>query len=41
MAAIGYPKIPFFALKGQQLVEKDNYDNKFCVLGTTNVQIML
>ena len=38
MAAIGYTEIPFFALKGQQMVEKDSYDNKFYVLSITNVQ---
>ena len=32
---------PIFAYKGQQMVEKDNYDNKFYVLGIANVQIML
>ena len=41
MAAMGYPKILFFALNGQQMVEKDNYDNKFYVLSIADVQIML
>ena len=41
MAAMGYTEIPFFYLKGQQMVEKDNYDNKFYVLSITNVQTML
>ena len=41
MAAMGYTEIPFFALKGQQMVEKDNYDNKFYVLSITNVQTIL
>ena len=31
----------FFALKGQKMVEKDNYDDAFYVLTTANVQIML
>ena len=35
MAAMGYPEILFFAIKGQQMVEKDDYDNDFYV------QIML
>ena len=41
MAAMGYPKILFFSLKEQQIVENDNYDNKFHVLSIANVQIML
>ena len=41
MAAMGYPEILFFALKGQQMVEKDNHENKFYVLSIANVQIML
>ena len=41
MAAMGYPKISFFALKGQQMVEKGNYDNNFLVLSIENVQIIL
>ena len=41
MAAIGYPEILFFAIKGQQMVEKNNYDNEFYVLTIANVQIML
>ena len=32
---------PIFALKGQQMVEKDNYDDEFNVLTIANVQIML
>ena len=40
MAAIGYPEILFFALNGQQMVEKDNYDKRFYVLSIANVQIM-
>ena len=41
MAALGYHEILFFALKGQQMVEKANYDNEFYVLTIANVQIML
>ena len=41
MAAMDYPEILFLALKGQQMVEKDNYDNKFYVLSIANVPIML
>ena len=41
MAAMGYPEISFFALKGQQMVEKGNYDNIFLVLSIENVQIIL
>ena len=41
MAAMGYPEILFFALKGQQMVEKDNDDNKFHVSSLENVQLML
>ena len=41
MVATGYPEILFFALKGQQMVEKDNYDDEFYVLTIANVQIML
>ena len=41
MAAVGYPEILFFALKGQQMVEKDNDDNKFYVFSIENVQLML
>ena len=40
MAAMGYPEIIFFALKGQQMVKKDD-DNKFYVLSKENVQLML
>ena len=40
MAAMGYPEIVFFALNGQQMVEKDNYENRFYVLSIANVQIM-
>ena len=32
---------PIFALKGQQMIEKDNDDNKLCVLSIENVQLML
>ena len=41
MAAMGYPEILFFTLKGQQMVEKDNDNNKFYVLSIQNVQLML
>ena len=41
MAAMGYPEILFFALKGQQMIVKDNYENKCYVLSIANVQIML
>ena len=41
MAAMGYPEILFLALKGQQMVEKDNDDNFFYVLSIENVQLML
>ena len=41
MAAMGDPEIIFFALKGQQMGEKDNDDNKFYVLNIENVQLML
>ena len=41
MAAMGYPEILFFALKGQQMVGKDNDNNKFYVLSIENVQLML
>ena len=41
MAATGYRKVLFFALKGQQMVGKDNYDGEFYVLTIANVQIML
>ena len=41
MATLGYPEILFVALKGQQMVEKDNYENKFYVLSIANVQITL
>ena len=40
MAAMGYPEILFFALNGQQMVEKDNYENRFYVLSIANVQIV-
>ena len=40
MAAMGYSEILFFALNGQQMVEKDNYDKRFYVLSIANVQIM-
>ena len=40
MAAMGYPEILFFALNGQQMVEKDNYGNRFYVLSKANVQIV-
>ena len=29
MAAMGYPEILFFAWNGQQMLEKDNYENRF------------
>ena len=32
MAAMGYSEILFFARKWQQIVEKDHFDNKLCVL---------
>ena len=32
MAALGYTEVLFFALKGQQLVEKDDDDNECYVL---------
>ena len=41
MAAIGYHEILFFALKGEQMVEKDNYDGEFYILTIANVQMML
>ena len=42
MAAMGYTIVClFFALKGQQMVEKDNDDNEFYVLSIENVQLML
>ena len=41
MAATGYPENVFFALKGQQMLEKGNYDNKFYVLSIANAQTML
>ena len=40
MAVMGYPKILFFALNGQQMVEKDNHENRFYVLSIANVQIV-
>ena len=40
MAAIGYHEILFFALKGEQMVEKDNYDGEFYILTIANVQMM-
>ena len=40
MAAMGYPEILFFALNGQQMVVKDNYENRFSVLSIANVQIV-
>ena len=36
MATMGYPEILSFALKGQQMVDKDNYDNKSYVLSIEN-----
>ena len=41
MAAMGYHEMLSFALKGQQMVQKDNYDNEFHILTIANVQIML
>ena len=41
MAAMGYHEILFFTLKGQQMVEKDNYDNEFYISTMANFQIML
>ena len=41
MAATGYPEILFFALNGQQMVEKDHDDDEFYVLTIANVQMML
>ena len=41
MAAMGYSEILIFALKGQQMVEKDNDDDKFYILSIENVQLML
>ena len=35
------PKPIFFALKGQQMVEKGNYDDTFYVLSIADGQIML
>ena len=35
------PKPIFFGLKGQQMVEKGNYDDKFHVLSIADAQIML
>ena len=40
MAAMGYAEILYFALNGQQMAEKDNYENRFYVLSIANVQIM-
>ena len=40
MAAMGYPEILFFALNGQQMIENDNYGNRFYVLSIANVQIV-
>ena len=40
MAAMGFPEILFFALNRQQMVEKDNYENRFYVLSIANVQIV-
>ena len=40
MAAMGYPENVFFALNGQQMVGKDNNENRFYVLSIANVQIM-
>ena len=37
----GPPWNHIFALKGQQMVEKDNDDKKLCVLSIENVQLML
>ena len=31
MAAMGYPDILLFSLKGQQMIAKDNHDNQFYV----------
>ena len=41
MATKGYPEILFIVLKGQQMLEKDNYENKLYVLSIANVQMML
>ena len=40
MAAMGYPEILYFALNGQQMAERDNYENRFYVLSIANVQMM-
>ena len=40
MAAMGYPEILFFVLNGQQMVQKDNYGNRFYVLSIAYVQIV-
>ena len=40
MAAMGYPEILFSAKNGQEMVEKDNYENRFYVLSIANVQII-
>ena len=40
MATMGYPENVFFALNGQQMVGKDNNENRFYVLSIANVQIM-
>ena len=37
----GYPETHIFVLKGQQMVEKGNYDDKFYVLIIADAQIML
>ena len=41
MTTMGYTEIPFFAFKGQQLIGKDNDNNKIYVLSIENVQLML
>ena len=40
MASMGYPEIIFFAFKGQQMAEKDNYDNAFYVSSILNVPMI-
>ena len=38
---MGYPEILFFALKGQQMVEEYNDDDKVYFLSIENAQLML
>ena len=41
MSGMGYPEIRIFALKQEQVVENDHFDNKLYALSIWNVQLML